>query len=138
MPHSIPLVASIVPTAVLLLIHVPPVALLLNGVHWPSQALSVPPMLPGNAYTVTTAVVRQVVVDDVKVMVAVPAPMPVTVPPEEMMATEVGDALQVPPPAVLFVNVVVLPTQVVRVPPIADGRSLTVTTVLRTQPVPAV
>ena len=54
-----------------------------------------------------------------------------------MVAMLLGLMLQVPP-TVALLRLVVLPTQVVRVPVIAAGRSLTVTTVVRVQPVPIV
>jgi hypothetical protein len=60
-PQNRPEVVLMVPTAGLLLVQVPPGDELVNGVHWPSQAFNVPLIVPGSAYTVTSAVIRQVV-----------------------------------------------------------------------------
>jgi hypothetical protein len=49
-------VALIVPTAVLLLLHVPPGVVLARLVHCPTQVVGVPVMAAGNPLTVATVV----------------------------------------------------------------------------------
>ena len=58
MPETTP-VPEIVPTVVLLLIHVPPPAVLPNAVAAPAHTCSVPLIAEGAKFTVTTAVVVQ-------------------------------------------------------------------------------
>jgi len=48
-----------VPVAAVLLAHVPPVAGLVRVVVCPAHTLSMPPIAPGRALTVTTAVAEQ-------------------------------------------------------------------------------
>ena len=64
-------------------------------------------------------------------MVAVPAAIPVTIPVEPMVATDVVPVLQVPPEELLL-NVVVEPWHNPEVPVIAPGSGLTVTVVVYT------
>lgn len=67
----------------------------------------------------------------------VPAETPVTIRvAEPIVATVVVLLVQVPPPASL--NVVVVPAQIPVAPDIADGKGLTVATVVVIQPVPNV
>ncbi len=68
-------------------------------------------------------------------MLTTPAATPVTTPvPEPTVAIDVLPLLHVPPP-VASERVVVLPTQTVGVPVIADGNAETVTTSVAKQPV---
>jgi hypothetical protein len=100
------------------------------------QAFKVPVINAGNAFTVIwlTAVHP---VGNVKVILAVPAPMPVTTPPELMVATAPLLLFQVPDPDP-SVNVVVLPAHNVDDPVIVAGAGFTVTAFVATQPFGAV
>ena len=53
-PVTMPVPASMVPTAVLLLLHVPPVLLLPSAVVPPSQVPRLPVIGPGFGFTVTS------------------------------------------------------------------------------------
>jgi hypothetical protein len=66
-------------------------------------------------------------------MIVVPTPMPVTTPDVLMVPTARLLLLHVPPP-VAFASEVVEPTQIVRLPVIAVGDGLTVTTAVAEQP----
>lgn len=131
-PVTTPVVASIVATAVLLLLHVPP------GVPWVSVMVYVThtpvgPLIVGGALTVTTAVVKHVA-ETRYVITDVPAATPVTTPVAlPIVATVVRLLLHVPPP--LPVRVLVPPTPIASVPPIDDGGAAIVTFTVCTQPV---
>ena len=61
-PAAIPVttpVASMVPAAVLLLVHVPPAVVFASAVVWPIQTVGVPVMIAGDAITVTTTDAEQ-------------------------------------------------------------------------------
>ena len=121
-----PVADPTVAMAVLLLIQVPPVVLFVSVVEAPSQRTNVPAIAAGLELTVAT-VVRLHPVASVYVMFDVPAATPVSVPLEEpIVATATSLLLHVPPEGVAL-NVVVIPIQVNDVPPITDGRALTVT-----------
>jgi hypothetical protein len=82
---------------------------------------------------VTTAVAVQVVELAVKVIMDVPGDTPVTKPdPATTVAMVVVPLLQVPP--VVSVNKVVDPWHTLKVPVIAAGNALTVTTFVLVQP----
>jgi hypothetical protein len=98
-----------VATAVLLLVHVPPVEASLNDAVEPVHILLVPAIADGNGLTVTTDVDIQLA-DNKYVIVAVPDAVPVTTPVDATVATLELLLLHVPLPAVL-VNVVVDPAQ---------------------------
>jgi hypothetical protein len=74
-------------------------------------------------------------VGNVYVMVVVPGLLPVTTPLAEPIVAINGTLLTHVPPVVISVREVVLPTQTERVPPIAGGSALIVTTVVALQPV---
>lgn len=59
-PHTVP-VAFTVPTAVLLLDHVPPGLVLASVVHWPMQVVGVPVIVAGNGLHVATVLNAHVV-----------------------------------------------------------------------------
>ena len=58
-PYTEPVVEPTVPTAVLLLLHVPPAVPSVNVVVKPTHTVIVPVITPGNGFTVTTAVMIQ-------------------------------------------------------------------------------
>ena len=59
MPFTEPLPGSTVATAVLLLLHVPPVIASVSGDEEPEQMPNVPLIGPGRGFTVTIAVILQ-------------------------------------------------------------------------------
>ena len=63
-PVTTPVETPIVATPVLPLVHVPPLVASVRVVVAPTQALSVPPMAAGLAFTVTTVVTRQPVLSE--------------------------------------------------------------------------
>lgn len=73
-PHITPLELPIVATAGLLLLHVPPVLVLVSVVQSPLHTLSEPPIAAGSVFTVTTAVAEHP--ETVYETVHVPAPEP--------------------------------------------------------------
>ncbi len=122
-------------TLVLLLVHVPPPASV-NAVVEPTHTVELPEIATGNGLTVTTWIVLHPV-PNVYVIVDVPPATPETMPvPDPTVATEEVLVVQVPPPP--SVNAVVKPAQTVMVPVIAEGKGLTVTTVIVVHPVPKV
>jgi hypothetical protein len=103
----------------------PPGVTLVNGVVEPSQTDVVPVIAAttGNALIVTvvvTELVHPFAFVYVYVIVLVPADTPVTTPVIEFIAAIEGSLDDQTPPAVLFVNVVINPTQAVVVPPIEE------------------
>jgi hypothetical protein len=121
----------------LLLVHVPPLVVLLSVVVLPVQTVAVPVMalttVPG--VTVTFLVVRAVPQSVVTIydIVLVPADMPVTIPVMPTVPTAVLLLLQEPPGDALL-SAVVLPAQTEATPVIglAVGSVLTVTTFVAT------
>jgi hypothetical protein len=77
-PVTTPVAEPTVATAVLALVHEPPVLLLLSVVEVPAHVTAVP-VFADNALTVTSRVVKQPVLS-VYVIVEVPDATPVTVP----------------------------------------------------------
>ena len=121
-----------VATAVLLLVHVPPKTASLSTISEPSHTEDGPLISAGVGLTVTVVVAIQ---PKEYVIVAVPAPIPVTRPPD-MVATDVLLLLHAPPgTASLSVNVE--PIQIVPAPTIAPGSGLTVMTLYTVQPEPS-
>jgi hypothetical protein len=111
-------------TEVVLLLQVPPIDVSVSVVEDPVQTASVPPIGLGWAFTVTVVAEEQPVDVCVNVMDAVPTLLPVTIPVDDpTSAIVVFDEDHVP---VTFVSVVVLPMQIVIVPPDAAGNALTV------------
>jgi hypothetical protein len=116
-----------VPIAGLTLVQEPPLAELVNVVVWPAHTLSVPPIAPGKALTVTTTVDGQVPADG-HVMVAVPADTPPTRPGLSIDAT--NGLLLDQPPALAQVSDVVKPTHKPSEPSIGAELAFTVTTLV--------
>jgi hypothetical protein len=90
-----------------------------------TETLLGPDIVPALGFTVTTAVAIQEL-EAVKVIVVLPAEMPVTIPPPVMVPTA-GVLLDHERPDDTSVRLVIEPTQTVRVPPIAAGAGFTVT-----------
>ena len=129
-PVTIPPVFVTCATVVLLLVHVPPVAVLLSVVLAPWHRVVVP-VIEITFVTVTVVVVTQPA-DEVNVIGDVPVAIPDTTPPDSVIvATVVLPLVHVPLPDRLF-SVVVPPVHTVVMPVIASG--LTDTLVVRTQP----
>ena len=109
------------------LLHMPPPGVQLRVVVPVTHTNGVPVMAPGSAFTVTIIVRWQPVVAFLQMMVAFPAPAPVTMPlSEPTVATEVLVLLHVQPVVVVF-SVVVSPTHSDALPVIAAGSGFTVT-----------
>jgi hypothetical protein len=103
----------------------------------PTHAVAVPAIAVGKALTVTVAVVIQPVGREY-VTTEVPADAPVTAPvAAPIVATEVVPLIH-NPPGVAEASVVPEPAHTIIVPEIADGNALTVTVMVRLQPVAAV
>jgi hypothetical protein len=120
------------------LLHVPPGVVADKLVEEPEHTVLLP-TIEGTATTVTSLVVVQPVAAAVNVIVDVPEEAPVTAPIAllvPIVATDRVPLTHVPPTE--FVRVVVVPTQVVAVPPIAAGSALTVTIAVFLQPVGSV
>jgi hypothetical protein len=123
---TIPVPAPTVATAVLLLVHVPPVGVDTKVDVLPRHIPVVPVMAVGWGFTVTIAVLKQPVEVSVCVMTVVPALTLVTVPVvpvPDTVATLVVLLVQGPVPA--DVSVVGLPLQMAKVPVITAGAALT-------------
>ena len=116
----------IVATSVLPLLHTPPATLLLSGTLWPVHTLDGPEIGPGIPYTVKVIVVLQPVLS-VLMMVAVPAPMPVTNPVVASIYATPGSVLLHEPPGVASLSVVVWPTHRLVIPVIGSGSGLMAT-----------
>ena len=135
-PVTIP-VAPTLATAVLLLVHAPPVDVVLNVIVAPAQTVVSPEIIPanGSGLTVTTCVaaaVPQLLVTEYD-MVVVLAATPLTIPDVPTIAIA-SLALVHEPPAMVLPNEVVLPTQTDAIPVIepATGKGFTVTDVVYT------
>ncbi len=109
----------------LLLLHVPPDVALFNVVFKPMQTAAVPVIEAGSAFTVIPFTAKHPV-DNVYVIVALPAATPETLPDVPTEATEELLLLHVPP-EVALVNAVAEPTQTEVAPLTAAGFALTVT-----------
>lgn len=134
-----PVVEPIVATAVVLLVHVPPVVALVKVVVTPSHTcIGEPPLMAaGRLFTDTIRVVVQPVPNEY-VAIHVPEATPVTMPDEEPIVAIVGHDIDHVPPADGFVNVVVCPTHTVGAAgATAPGKAYTVTVVVAEHP-PAV
>ena len=133
-PDVIPVATPVVGLILMLplgVLHVPPAGVALSVVLLPIQTVSVPLIVPGAALTVTTADVLQP--PAVYTTVAVPALLPPMKPGLSSVATVVGVTDHVPPVVVLL-SVVVRPTHSVRLPVMAAGVGVTVTTLVVVQP----
>ena len=130
--------ASTVPTAVVLLLHVPPAVALSRSVVLPVHTVAAPVMAAGSGLTVTTAVAAHPVDVLMILIVTVPAAMPPTRPVAELtVPTATSDDCQVPPGtgAGMLDNAVVEPTQTAAVPVMGAGTGATVAVATRKQPV---
>lgn len=113
-------------TAGVLLVQVPPVVVSVSVVSVPVHVVNVPPIAAGKGLTVMVVFLEQPVDAWVKVIIAVAADTPDTVPVAgSTVATAVLEDAQVP---ATFVKIVEPPTHTVGVPPEAAGGALTVIT----------
>jgi len=132
-PFTKPVLAFIVATVVLLLLHVPDVASF-NVVVVPVQMPVVPVMVDGDGYTVSTAVAAHPVAKVYEIMVVVlPGGCPKAIPVDPMVA-DVGTLLAHVPEPVASLSDVVAPGHTVSVPPIDAGNGFTVTVIDLVQP----
>lgn len=124
-------------TTGLLLLHNPPMVVVLSVDVVCAQITVGPVIAAGEGFTVTIAVAAQPSVD-VYDMIVVPPATPVTTPVvAPTVATDVALLLQVPP-GVASLSVVVCPEHTSSVPVMADGNALTVTTRMAKHPAPVV
>ena len=122
-----------VATAVLLLLHVPPVVGCDKVEDDPMQVFVVPVIAEGAPFTVAIVVTLQPP-GAVYVMFTVPAVTPVNMPVDApIVAIAVAPLVHVPP-LVALLNVTVWPTHTSAVPVIDPGAAFTVTIVVRGQP----
>ena len=128
LPVTVPFVPFTVTTAVLLLVHAPPLVVELKLVFDPEQTLKDPVIVAGLAFTVTGVLVRQPV-GNTYVIVDVPGLAPVTTPVVPFIVALPLLLLQVPP-AGPELNAVVNPTHTLVVPVIVVGLALTVTVIV--------
>ena len=125
MPDTIPDAGPTEATAVLLLLHRPVVAVVLNVVTDPTQTVAAPDMGAGRGLTVTRLIAIQPE-GSIYVIMAVPSPTPVTIPvPAPTEATPERLLLHDPPVEVLL-RVVDCPWQSALLPVMADGNVYTV------------
>ena len=95
--ETIPEEEPTVPTAILLLLHMPPVLVSLKAEVDPEQILVVPVIAPGNGFTVSEYIEKQPPAISWKVIAVVPADTPVIMPVmEPMEATPVLLLLHMP------------------------------------------
>ena len=110
-PVIMPAVLMVATDGVLLL-HVPPMVVLLTVVVSPAHTCSVPVMVAGSGFTVTVAVRIQPVPSEYVIVavaaVVLPVSTPLTVPVASTVATAVLLLAQVPP-AVVVLSTVVAP-----------------------------
>jgi hypothetical protein len=122
-PFTTPVVLFTVPTAVLELLQVPPVAAIARVVVVPVHTVALPVIGAGAALTVSTRVTLQPVGNSYT-MVTIPDATPVTTPEDEpTIAIEVLLLLHAPP-GVALLSAVVKPGQTLAVPNIAAGTGL--------------
>jgi len=111
---------------VLLLLHVPPVVVLVNVVDAPRHTNVVPDITAGSGFTVSCIVCKQPF-DNVYVIVGIPAATPVTTPDEEPTVASAGLPLVHVPPNTEFSKDAVAPTHTFAVPVIVAGEMFTIT-----------
>jgi 1,4-dihydroxy-2-naphthoate octaprenyltransferase len=125
-PVTTPVIIPTMATAVLLLLQSPPIVVVLRVIVAPSHTVDSPESAAGDRFTVTIAMAEHPAADVYDIM-AVPAATPVTTPvAAPTVAILVAPLLHVPP-VVRSLSVVLAPAQTTRVPVIADGAALTVT-----------
>lgn len=139
MPPDIPAIepepGTAVATAVLLLVHVPPVMASLRMMVKPWQTFATPIIAEGVGRTVTVVIVIH---PFVYVMTDVPGAMPETIPVvEPIVAVPVLLLLHVPPVVALLKVETAVPIHITVVPVMAAGLAPTVTTVEIVHPVPS-
>ena len=133
LPVTIPVVIPTLATAGVLVCQIPPGVASVNVIVCPTHNEKVvPPIAAGNGLTVTTRVLIQE--PSVHVIIAVPAPVPLTMPVDAPTVAIAVLLLVHVTPAVVVENVVVLPTQTVAVPVIAAGVVSTVILYIVKQP----
>jgi hypothetical protein len=132
-PTTTPEEGSIIAIPGLLLLQDTPGDALDNVITDPMQRSAIPVIAAGSGFTTTSAVTKQPF-GAVYVIVETPATTPVTTPVMLTGAIQNAPLLHVPPAGV-SVNVVVSPSQTLRVPAIGPGTGNTVTTVVDIQPV---
>ena len=132
-PVNVPEVLML-PVAILLLLHDPPVVSLLKVVVAPSHTKAMPVMAAGSAFMVSMAVLKQPAGRE-KVMVLVPAERPVMIPVmEPTAATDVLLLLQEALPDNGSESMAVAPLHMPDAPRIALGCRFTVATVIVLHP----
>ena len=141
-PAEIPVTTPeelMVPTAGLLLLHVPPGVAELNVVVSPIQTSSVPVIGSGNGLTVRVFITIQSVPKPY-VMLVVPADSVVTNPVVKPIVATLGLPLIHVPPKTASVHVVVCPTHSTPVPIMGSGvgSKVTITMAVSLQPCPSV
>ena len=124
---------STVATAVLLLLHVPPVIASPNVIMEPAQTVVPPDIDGGIGFTVTVIVLTQPE-PSIYVIIVVPGATPVTVPKASTVALAVLLLLHVPA-LVTSINIVVAPTHTLVTPLIDEGNGFTVKAAVVLQPV---
>lgn len=136
-PDTTPVPAPIVATEVALLLHVPPVLVLLSVVVAVAHTCVAPVIAAGVAFTVASAV-RIQPPGNMYVIIALPAVTPVTTP--KLASTVAIDVLPLVhvPPVVALARVVVNPSHTCKPPVITAGSGFTVATSVRIQPVASI
>jgi hypothetical protein len=135
MPHTTPDVSPTVATAGLLLVHVPPLIVLLSVVHEPSHTCAGPLIGYGARMIVISLVAIQPALLTATI-VTVSTDTPVITPVVGLIAATAGLMLyHVTPPGVALVIVVEVRLQKPLLPTIGAGNGFTVTSAVRTQPV---
>jgi hypothetical protein len=132
MPFTIPVLAPIVATVVVLLVHPPPPIESVSVSDDPIHTTGEPFITPGNGYTVTIVVTEQPS-PRAYVIVTVPADTPTT-PTLVTIAIAVSLLLHVPP-VTESVRMVIEPTQTESAPKIGPGDRVTVIITVAMHPV---
>ena len=116
-PVTVVTVVPVVTETPAVLVHVPPLVKLLSVTKEPLHTEDAPPMLEGDALTVTTTVVGTP--PTVYEIVTVPAVLPVTIPDVPAVAIVILAECHTPP-GVALVNAVVKPAHTLSVPVMPD------------------
>jgi len=136
-PVTTPLAEPTVALAVLLQLQVPPLTAWLSVVIVPTHRLGLPLIVAGVVFTVTVVIAVHPELT-LYVILAVPAPTPVTIPVvRPTVAFAVLLLLQVPP-VVVLASVVVCPTHTLGLPVLPASPAFTVTIAVRVQLLPTV
>ena len=132
-PVTLPERDPTVPSAVLLLLHVPPGVPSLNVVERPVQTAVTPDIGAGVGLTVTGAITKQPV-GTVYVMLGMPVATPVTTPVPEPTVAKAGLLLLHTPPAGVLLRLTEDVVHTLVVPVIAEGVALIVAVIVVKQP----